>query len=71
MGIHADTNDIRTSSPQNVTDEVGKQFNKESSKTTLTISFLITGVDSQELRKKEKETNILLKLPFLNSAAIV
>ena len=63
--IHVGTNNIRSSTPQNVADEVTKvahQFKQESKKTRIIISSLITRSDNPEFASKVKETNVALKL---------
>ena len=63
--IHVGTNDIRSSTPQNISDEVTKVaqlFKQESRKTEIIISSLIIRSDSPELANKVKDTNVALKL---------
>jgi hypothetical protein len=63
--IHVGTNNIRSSTPQNVGDEVTKvahQFQQESKKTRIIISSLIIKRDNPEFASKVKETNVALKL---------
>ena len=63
--IHVGTNDIRSSTPQDIADEiteVAQQFKQESRNTKIVISFLITRSDNLEFTNKVKETNMALKL---------
>ena len=63
--IHVGTNDIRSSTPQDIADEiteVAQQFKQESRNTKIVISSLITRSDNPEFTSKVKETNIALKL---------
>ena len=64
-GIHVGTNNIRSSTPQDIADEiteVAQQFKQESRNTKIVISSLITRSDNPEFTNKVKETNIALKL---------
>jgi replicative superfamily II helicase len=63
--IHVGTNNIRSSTPQNIANEVTKvahQFKQESKKTRIILSSLITRSDNPEFANKVKETNGALKL---------
>ena len=63
--IHVGANNIQSSTPQNIADEVTKvahQFKQESKKTRIIISSLIIRSDNPEFANKVKETNIALKL---------
>jgi lysophospholipase L1-like esterase len=62
--IHAGTNDVRSSSPRTIANkvtELAEQFKQESNHTRIIIPSLVTRNDSQELPRKVKKTNIILK----------
>lgn len=63
--IHAGTNDVRSSNPKTIADkviELAENFKEKSSCTEIIISSLVIRCDSEDLAKKVKDTNKLLKL---------
>lgn len=62
--IHAGTNDVRSSSPTTIAEkvtELAEQFKKESNNTRIIISSLVTRSDNQDLARKVKDTNNIIK----------
>ena len=58
------TNDVRTLSARTIADkvtELAEQFKQESNHTRIIILSLVIKSDSQELARKVKKTNIILK----------